>query len=93
MPRPTRSTRENIFTAIMTKDESNTLLYMETNYLILLDYSVGELIKIRLTEQEKIESESYQDYEEFIYTLEDKYNFRLSNCSWMCCEVLSERSY
>ena len=66
---------------------------METNYLILLDYSVGELIKIRLTEQEKIESESYQDYEEFIYTLEDKYNFRLSNCSWMCCEVLSERSY
>ena len=66
---------------------------METNYLILLDYSVGELIKIRLTEQEKIESESYQDFEEFIYTLEDKYNFRLSNCSWMCCEVLSERSY
>ena len=77
----------------MTKDESNTLLYMETNYLILLDYSVGELIKIRLTEQEKIESESYQDYEEFICTLEDKYNFNLSNCSWMCCEVLSERSY
>ena len=66
---------------------------METNYLILLDYSVGELIKIRLTEQEKIESESYQDFEEFISTLEDKYNFRLSNCTWMCCEVLSERSY
>ena len=75
------------------KDEFNTLLYMKTNYLVLLDYSVGELIKIRLTEQEKIESESYQDYEEFIYTLEDKYDFRLSNCSWMCCEVLSERSY
>ena len=75
------------------KDEFNTLLYMKTNYLVLLDYSVGELIKIRLTEQEKIESESYQDFEEFIYTLEDKYDFRLSNCSWMCCEVLSERSY
>ena len=66
---------------------------METNYLILLDYSVGELIKIRLTEQEKIESESYQDFEEFIYTLENKYDFKLSNCSWMNCEVLSERSY
>ena len=66
---------------------------METNYLILLDYSVGELIKIRLTEQEKIESESYQDFEEFISTLEDKYDFKLSNCSWMCCEVLNERSY
>ena len=81
------------FTAIMTKVEFNTLLYMKANFLILLDCSVGELIKIRLTEQEKIESESHQDFEEFIYTLEDKYNFRLSDCSWMSCEVLSERSY
>ena len=75
------------------KDASNTFLYMKANFLILLDCSVGELIKIRLTEQEKIESESYQDFEEFIYTLEDKYDFKLSNCSWMSCEVLSERSY
>ena len=66
---------------------------MKANFLILLDCSVGELIKIRLTEQEKIESESYQDFEEFIYTLENKYDFKLSNCSWMSCEVLSERSY
>ena len=66
---------------------------MKANFLILLDCSVGELIKIRLTEQEKIESESYQDYEEFIFTLEDKYDFKLSKCSWMSCEVLSERSY
>ena len=28
---------------------------MKVNYLILLDCSVGELIKIRLTEQEKID--------------------------------------
>ena len=61
--------------------------------LFVLLASVGELIKIRLTEQEKIESESYQDFEEFIYTLEDKYDFKLSNCSWMSYEVLSERSY
>ena len=64
---------------------------MKANYLVLLDYSVGELIKIRLTEEEKIESESYEDFEEFICTLEDKYNFNLG--SWMSCEVLSERSY
>ena len=75
------------------KDASNTFLYMKANFLILLDCSVGELIKIRLTEQEKIESESHQDFEEFIYTLEDKYDFKLSNCSWMSCDVLSERSY
>ena len=61
--------------------------------LFVLLASVGELIKIRLTEQEKIESESYQNFEEFIYTLEDKYDFKLSNCSWMSCEILSERSY
>ena len=66
---------------------------MDTNYIVLLDCSVGELIKIRLTEEEKIESESYEDFEEFICTLEDKYNFRLSDCSWMSCDVLSERSY
>ena len=59
---------------------------MKANFLILLDCSVGELIKIRLSEEEKIESESYEDFE-------DKYNFRLSDCSWMCCDVLSERSY
>ena len=66
---------------------------MKANYLILLDCSVGEIIKIRLTEQEKKESGEYDDFEEFIYTLEKKYDFKLSNCSWMCCEVLSERSY
>ncbi len=66
---------------------------MKANYLVLLDYSVGELIKIRLTEKEKIEYENYEDFEEFICTLEEKYNFKLSNCSWMSCEVLSERSY
>lgn len=66
---------------------------MKVNFLILLDCSVGELIKIRLSEEEKIESESYEDFEEFICTLEDKYNFRLSDCSWMSCDVLSERSY
>lgn len=66
---------------------------MDINYIVLLDYSVGELIKIHLKEEEKIESENYKDFEEFICTLEEKYNFKLSNCSWMCCEVLSERSY
>ncbi len=26
-------------------------------------------------------------------TNQDKYNFKLSNCSWMCREIFSERSY
>ena len=66
---------------------------MKANFLILLDCSVGELIKIRLTEEEKIEAEKYEDFSEFLETLEDKYGFNLNCCSWMSCEVLSERSY
>ena len=66
---------------------------MDINYLVLLDFSVGEIIRIRLSSEEKAESEEYDNFEDFISTLEGKYNFRLSNCSWMCCEVLSERSY
>ena len=59
----------------------------------MLDYSIGEIIKIRLSEDEKAESKNYEDFEEFIYTLEDKYNFSLKNCFWMSCEILSERNY
>ena len=66
---------------------------MKANYLVLLDYSIGELIKIHLKEKEKIESEKYEDFSKFIETLEDKYGFNLGYCSWMSCEVLSERSY
>ena len=66
---------------------------MKANYLVLLDYSVGELIKIRLTEEEKAKSEEYDDFSEFLETLENKYNFNLDYCSWMSCGVLSERSY
>ena len=79
------------FTAIMTKVEFNYT--MDINYIVLLDYSVGEVIKIRLSTEEKIESEKYKDFSEFLETLEDKYGFNLNCCSWMSCEVLSERSY
>ena len=54
---------------------------MDINYVVLLDCSVGEVIKIRLTEEEKIESENYEDFSEFLETLEDKYNFNLGYCS------------
>ena len=66
---------------------------MDINYIVLLDCSVGEIIKIRLSAEEKKESEKYDDFSEFLETLEDKYGFNLNCCSWMSCEVLSERSY
>lgn len=66
---------------------------MDINYIVLLDSSKGEIIKIRLSEEEKLELEEYDDFSEFMETLEDKYDFNLNCCSWMTCNVLSERSY
>ena len=54
---------------------------MDINYIVLLDCSVGEVIKIRLSAEEKIESEKYEDFSEFLETLEDKYGFNLNCCS------------
>ena len=62
-------------------------------YVVLLDYSDGEIIKIRLSEQESILADEAEDYEEFLLTLEDKYNFRLDNCCWMSATNIKERSY
>ena len=71
----------------------NTLIHMDINYIVLLDFSRGEVIRIRLGEEDKLKSEGYDDFSEFLITLEDKYNFNLNYCSWMTCDVLSERSY
>lgn len=66
---------------------------METNYIIILDYSVGEVIKIKLTEEQIQESEKYDDFETFLSTLEEKYDFQLKDCLWMCTENYQERSF
>lgn len=66
---------------------------MEANYIIILDFSVGEIIKIKLTETEKQKSEKYEDYEDFLKTLEKRYDFRLEDCIWMTTEKISERQF
>lgn len=66
---------------------------MKYNYLILLDYSTGEIIRIKLTEEQKRDSEKYDDFEEYLMTLEDGYGFRLLDCSWMAVERLQETVY
>ena len=62
-------------------------------YIVLFDYTDGEVIKIRLTEQETILADEAEDFEEFLRSLEEKYNFRLDNCCWMSTTNLRERSY
>lgn len=66
---------------------------METNYIIILDFSVGEVIRIKLNKNQKEESEKYVDFEEYLETLEEKYDFNLKDCLWMVTENYSERSF
>lgn len=67
---------------------------MEPNYLIMLDYCTGHIIKIKLTEEEKSKSETYEDFEDFMRTeLQDKYQFSTKDVCWMTAEVLDERMY
>ena len=62
---------------------------MEPRYVIILDFCIGALNIIRLTDGEVKESEKYNDFEEYLSTLEDKYGFKLNNCQWMTIENLN----
>jgi hypothetical protein len=62
-------------------------------YIVLFDYTDGEVIKIRLSEQEANLADKSEDFEEFLRTLEEKYHFRLDNCCWMSTSNLKERCY
>lgn len=66
---------------------------METNYIIILDFSVGEVIRIRLDKEQLEDSEKYDDFETYLETLEEKYDFRLKDCLWMVTENYLERSF
>jgi len=66
---------------------------METNYIVILDFCTATVIKIHLSKQQIEESYKYEDFEEFLYTLENKYGFQVKNCCWMTCETLNEESY
>lgn len=62
---------------------------MEPRYILILDYCVGCLNIIKLTDEELRESEKYDNFEDFLSTIEEKYEFRLSDCNWMVTENLS----
>ena len=62
---------------------------MEPRYVIIIDFCIGALNIIRLTDEEVKESVQYDDFEEYLSTLEDKYGFRLNNCQWMTTENLN----
>lgn len=66
---------------------------MEQRFIVILDFDPhsGEILKIRLTDEELAESEKYEDMESYLSTLEEKYEFDLSNAVWMATSELSER--
>lgn len=66
---------------------------MEPQYVLILDFFVGCLDIIKLTDEELRESENYGDFEDFLSTLEEKYGFRLKNCNWMTTENLDIYCY
>ena len=65
----------------------------QTKFVLLLDYTGGTLIKIKLTEEEQEKSLEYEDFEDFLYTLEDRYEFRLRDSEWMRVNEITERNY
>lgn len=46
---------------------------MEPKYVLILDFFVGCLNIIRLTDEELRESENYENFEDFLLTIEEKY--------------------
>lgn len=66
---------------------------MGPKYVLILDFCVGCLNIIRLTDEELRESENYDDFEDFLITIEGKYGFMLNNCQWMVIENLDIYCY
>ena len=68
---------------------------MEPKYLIILDFTIGALNIIELTDEERKEaaSDKYEDFDEFLRTIEDKYGFTVDNCNWMTTENLDTYIY
>ena len=68
---------------------------MEQRFIVILNFDPhsGEILKIRLTDEELAESEKYEDMESYLSTLEEKYEFDLSNAVWMATNELSERKF
>lgn len=66
---------------------------MEQRFIVILNFDPqsGEILKIRLSDEELVESEKYSDMESYLSTLEEKYEFDLSNSVWLATNELSER--
>ena len=59
---------------------------IEQEYLVVMDFSTRNLLIIELTEEEEFESLQYEDFSEFVETIEEKYGFNFEYSQWMLTE-------
>lgn len=70
-------------------------LHMEriADYLVILDYQSGRLLKIRLSEEDRRTASACKDASSFVKTLSYKYGFSFKDSYWMSTETLDESSF
>lgn len=63
------------------------------DYLVILDFQSGRLLKIRLSEEDRKTASVCKDAETFVKTLSYKYAFSYKDSYWMSTETLEESSF
>lgn len=60
------------------------------NYIVVLDFYNGKVLKIKLSKEEKEYAVRCDDFDEVIDLLSEKYGFSLSNSQWIGLRELVE---
>lgn len=63
------------------------------NVVVILNYDDGEVITIKLTDEQMKVAESYDTFEDYLFTIEDEYDFSVSNSDWMFVPIYKERVF
>lgn len=70
-----------------------SLMERIADYLVILDYESGRLLKIRLSEEDRRTASAFENAEAFVKSLSDKYGFSFKDSYWMSTETLDESSF
>lgn len=62
------------------------------NYIVVLDFRNGKLLKIKLSKEEKEYAIRCDDFDEVVDLLSEKYGFSLSNSQWMGLREMAEEN-
>ena len=62
------------------------------NYIVVLDFCNGKVLKIKLSKEEKEYATRCDDFEEVVDLLSDEYGFSFSNIQWMGVREITEEN-